>query len=420
MRSTRRPLPALPEVSPEDSPPRPSALVLSPETPYPLHGGGALRTASVLNYLARRHDVDLIVFRHRPDQDPIASLPPGLVRRTRVIDLPHHRKDLVARIARNAVRLARGVPPLVDRFRGFGDQIAQFLQGCRYDVAVIEHFWCAEYEPVLRQVSDAVVLDLHNVESVLHETSAKAGGGWARLVHGRFARNSRALERKWLSRFAELLTASGPDADRVRALSPGAKPVVFPNSIPWTPLPDRAEQDAIAFSGNLEYHPNQAAVAFFSDRIWPAVSRSRPTLAWRLIGMNPEAVRAKVAHHPNVELTGSVRDAISELAAAKLVVAPLLSGSGTRLKIVEAWAAGKPVVSTRLGAEGLPARHESNILLADTPEDFIACIERLLSDARLRRELGNAGRREYERALCWDSAWKALDSTWLSAEYTCD
>jgi glycosyltransferase involved in cell wall biosynthesis len=396
--------------------PRPTAVVLSPETPYPLHGGGALRTASVVQYLARHRDVDLIVFRHRPEQDPIAALPPGLVRRALVIDLPHHRKDLLARVWRNGVRFIRGVPPLVDRFRGFGDRIDEFLAGHRYQVAVIEHFWCAEYQPILRAASDAAVLNLHNVESVLHETSAAASAGLGRLVHGRFARNCRVLERKWLPEFAELLTASEPDAERIRQISPGAKPRVFPNSIPWTEIPARAEEDVIAFSGNLEYHPNQEAVTFFAGKIWPHVVRRRPSLKWRLIGMNPEAVRSSVIHCLNVEFTGSVLDAVAEIAAAKVVVVPLLSGSGTRLKIVEAWAAGRAVVSTRLGAEGLPARDKCNILLADTPPDFVSCIERLLSDAGLRRALGDAGRQEYERGFCWEAAWKALDSTWLAAD----
>src|SRR5450432_429378 len=310
-------------------PERPAALVLSPETPYPLHGGGALRTASVLHYLARDRDVDLIVFRHRPEQDPIATLPPGLVRRVCVIDLPHHRKDLAARVWRNGVRFARGVPPLVDRFRGFGDRIAKFVAGHRYQVAVIEHFWCAEYQPILREASDRAVLNLHNVESVLHETSAAASEGWGRLVHGRFARQCRVLERKWLPEFAELLASSEPDAERIRHISAAAMPRVFPNSIPWTELPVRAEQDVVAFSGNLEYHPNQEAVAFFAQKIWPHVVARRPALKWRLIGMNPDAVRSSLSHQRNVEFTGSVLDAVSELAAAKVVVVPLLSGSGT-------------------------------------------------------------------------------------------
>src|SRR5271170_7846496 len=134
--------------------------MLSPETPYPLHGGGALRTASLLNYLSQHFEVDLIVFRHLPGQDPAHALPPGLVRNVQVIDLPHHRKDLFSRTTRNAWRLARGVPPLVDRFRGHA---ARLELAPHYDLTVIEHFWCAEYLDTIRGVSDRVVLNLHNI-----------------------------------------------------------------------------------------------------------------------------------------------------------------------------------------------------------------------------------------------------------------
>src|SRR5580658_304655 len=117
---------------------RPSALLLSPETPYPLAGGGALRTASLLHYLAQGHDVDLIVFRQPGGAHPAQDMPAGLVRRLTVIDLPANGRGLAARALRNAARMARRIPPLVDRFAGFTAQIAQATEG-RYQIGVIEH-----------------------------------------------------------------------------------------------------------------------------------------------------------------------------------------------------------------------------------------------------------------------------------------
>src|SRR5580692_9265585 len=95
------------------------ALFLVPEAPYPTHGGGALRSASVLEYLARRYDVDIIVFREPGTPDPAVLLPAAMHRDILVLDLPHHRNDLLSRAARNAHRIVREVPPLVDRFSGF-------------------------------------------------------------------------------------------------------------------------------------------------------------------------------------------------------------------------------------------------------------------------------------------------------------
>ncbi|MDQ6698793.1 MAG: glycosyltransferase, partial [Acidobacteriota bacterium] len=101
-------------------------------------------------------------------------------------------------------------------------------------------------------------------------------------------------------------------------------------------------------------------------------------------------------------------DAIDELAAAKVVVSPLLTGSGTRLKILEAWAAARAVVSTRIGAEGLPARHDGNIFLADNAEEFSLAISHLLDNSADRERLGGNGRSEFERNFTWEAAWREL------------
>jgi polysaccharide biosynthesis protein PslH len=291
----------------------------------------------------------------------------------------------------------------VDRFRGHQGALKL---APHYDLAVIEHFWCAEYLDVIGRVSDRVVLNLHNIESVLHETCAAAEGGIAGFAHHRFAGHSRKLEREWLPRFDSILTASADDARRV---TQSGNVIVYPNAIPMTPIPNRAEEDVIAFSGNLEYHPNRTAVQFFAREIWPALSQKNPQLKWRLIGMNPEVIRRDIHGLDRVETTGPVADAVSELAAAKVVVAPLRSGSGTRLKIIEAWAAGRAVVATNLGAEGLPVTHGKEIHLADRAEDFIQSIQYLLHAPEVRREMGAAGRCLFEHDFSWEAVWRNLD-----------
>jgi glycosyltransferase involved in cell wall biosynthesis len=382
--------------------------MLSPETPYPLHGGGALRTASLLNYLARDYDVDLIVFRHRSEQDPAGALPAGLVKNVQVIDLPHHDRESLARIWRNAGRLLHGIPPLVDRFRGFSSAIRR---GSRYKIAVIEHFWCAEYQTVLSEMSDRVILNLHNIESVWHQTCAAAEPFPRSFAHRQFMKNCLAMEREWLPGFDTVLTASERDAERLRHAHEGVNALVYPNAIPLVPVPNRAEEDVIAFSGNMEYQPNRTAVGFFAREVWPELSRRYPTLRWRLIGMNAHFVESDIRGLARVEMTGSVADAVAELAAAKVVVAPLLSGSGTRLKIVEAWAAARAVVATSLGAEGLPVSNNLNISIADTPQEFVESIQRLIEFPEARRKIGQAGRCLYEQEFSWDAAWRSLDSS---------
>ena len=129
--------------------------------------------------------------------------------------------------------------------------------------------------------------------------------------------------------------------------------------------PPRAERLEIVFSGNLEYPPNIQAVQFFHDKIWPALQSRWPGLRWKILSSNPGPIRQLAARDPHIELTGFVDDAVAVLAQSQVAIVPLLAGSGTRIKILEAWAARTPVVSTPLGAEGLECRDREHLLLAD-------------------------------------------------------
>lgn len=384
------------------------ALLISAEAPYPLAGGGALRTASLLQFLARNYAVDMITFREPRAADPREHLPVGLVRRLHVVELPANARHALARGARNAGRLLRRVPPLMDRFAGFGERIAAATDGQHYELAVIEHFWCASYCEQVAAVSDGIILDLHNIESVLHERCAGTESGPHGLAHRVFGNICRDLEEEWLPRFTYLLAASEPDAQLLRNISPTSHVLVYPNSIPLMPMPPKLEDNVVVFSGNLEYHPNISAVRYFRNEIWPGLRERWPGLMWRLVGKNPKAVEKFTRGDARIELSGPVDDAIAELARAKVAIVPLLAGSGTRFKIIEAWAAGVPVVSTPLGAEGLPARDGEHLLVAGDARGFQEAVSALLADPGLRDRIGRAGRYLYECEFTWNAAWKAL------------
>jgi glycosyltransferase involved in cell wall biosynthesis len=389
--------------------PKPSALFLSPEAPYPAIGGGAIRTASLLEYLRKRYLLDLVLFRQPGAADPAASLPDGLARRTAVLVLPPNSKSAPARAARNALRFVKGIPPLVDRFAGFQSGLESFLGSQRYDLAVVEHFWCAPYAGLIATRARRTVLDLHNIESALMAGRARTAGWPASVLFRRFAGQGRRLESRWLPRFDLLLAASEPDVARIRGVGYCGRVVVYPNALPKLDAPERPERHAVAFSGNLEYDPNFNAVRWFHARIWPLLAARWPNLVWRIIGRNPGSVRRLVGGDPRIEVTGEIEDAVGELASSAAVVVPLRAGSGTRVKILEAWAARRAVVSTSLGAEGLGARDGEHLLIADEPEGFADAVSRLLDDAPLRLSLGAAGREYYESRFTWEAAWPVLD-----------
>jgi glycosyltransferase involved in cell wall biosynthesis len=369
------------------------ALFLSPEAPTPGAGGGGLRSASLLAYLQAHYDVELFRF-----------------------NLPHHSKSTLARAWRNGWRFLRGAPPLLDRFAGFESQLVPLLSDSRrYTLGVIEHFWCAPYARTLRPHCDRLVLDLHNIESQLAQTHASALRGLESIAQSiamsRFARAYQRLERDWLPQFDIVLVASEEDRARIATLTaPHANVIVYPNALPEIARPLITEHPQIVFSGNLEYHPNIEAVRWFHAHIWPRIRYRAPAVQWKLVGCNEQAVRSQLAGDNRIVLTGPVDDAVAAIAEAQVCVVPLLSGSGTRFKILEAWAAARAVVSTSIGAEGLGAKYEQHLLIADDAAAFADAVLRLLDDPPLRQRLGEAGRALYLDRFTWPVAWRALDS----------
>lgn len=391
-----------------------SVLFLSPESPYPLHGGGQYRTASLLHYFARFAAVDLILF---SENGKPALLPPDLVRSQKVIPLPPHGKGTLERYLRNMRRAALGVPPLIDRLSGLAPQIADAIGETRYDLGVIEHFWLAPYVAEIESVCRETVLDLHNVESVLHQRCAIAGGGLVSAGHRRFSAVTQKLESKLLPRFSLVLATSAADHSTARKIAPSARIVVYPNALPAAETPEIVPEalnesgavPVIVFSGNFEYHPNIDAVRFLAREIWPEVQKRCPAVRLRLVGRGDEHIRKLLPSGLEIEVSGPVPDARSEIAAAELVIAPLRMGSGTRIKILEAWSTGRPVLATSLAAEGLEVQDGQNIALADTAPAFAEKLLDLLSDPAARKRIGSNGRETFDRKYTWQKVWSDLD-----------
>ena len=391
-------------------------LLLTPEPPYPLHGGGAFRTASLLHYFAQFARVDMVLL---SDSGSAAPVPAGLVRSQQVIPLAPHGRGTAARYMRNARRALRRVPPLIDRLSALEKPIEKAIAGRHYDIGVVEHFWCAPYVNLLSKFCTETVLDLHNVESVLHERCAGVSGGLILAGHRRFAAASQELESALMPRFSAVLAASEDDARAVRTIAPGAKVQVYPNSLPWVDPPQAGDAferrpGRIVFSANFEYHPNIDAVEFLTGEIWPKIRKLRPELRLRLVGRGDSFIRHLLpkgaVEETGIEVTGPVADAGAEIAQAQVAIAPLRAGSGTRIKILEAWAAARPVVATPLAAEGLRAEDGVNIALETEPEGFASTVVNLTADYDRRLRLGREGRRTFEHLYTWKAAWKYLDT----------
>jgi glycosyltransferase involved in cell wall biosynthesis len=253
-----------------------------------------------------------------------------------------------------------------------------------------------------------VIGDTHNVEFDVHRRIAASGDRWLRRQYARCQCDAtRREERRWGRRVDLLLATSARDQEVFQREAMIADVEVIPNGIDlaeFAPLNedrDSRREPVILFTGLMSYYPNQQAVRWFLDTILPMVRQEVPNAKFIVAGAAPPAWLA-ARHDAGLEVTGLVADMRNYLARATVVVAPLLVGGGTRVKILEACAVARPVVSTTVGAEGLSLRHGESILLADDSVGFASQVVRVLTTPSLGTALAENGRRHVCQCFDWD------------------
>jgi polysaccharide biosynthesis protein PslH len=260
----------------------------------------------------------------------------------------------------------------------------------------------------------AVVIDAHEIAYDMVRQFARSGNSLGRRVYGEL--NWRKLRHEELRAFRRsdgVAVCSALDAQRVQREVPGIPTVVVPNAADvdfYRPRPDDppVDGDTVLFFGLLSTLPNIDGVTWFVREVWPEIARVRPSARLQIFGKGATAeVRALASER--IEVVGFVEDLRPHLARAAAVVVPLRLGGGTRLKIVEAMAMGKAVVSTSLGAEGIEAVPERDILLADSPPELARATLRLLGEPGLGARLGTAARRLAEERYAWSAAAASLE-----------
>lgn len=388
---------------------RPRILFLGQTLPFPPDGGVHIRMYHTLRLLSEAFDVTALLFFRREERPTPASVREGLAGLSFL-----HRVE------------AYPLPQEFARIRWIGDHLRSTLTGRAYtwyaydsaavhariaslrateafDLAHIDSLDLAAYLPDLAGLP--VACAHHNVESALLERRARRD---RHPVRGRYlalqATFLERLEAEWCGRVALNVCVSPEDAAVLRRHAPRTPFVVVPNGADTTTLvpvaaPITAEVLGV---GGLNWGPNREALEFLCQEILSPLRARRPEVRVRWVGRASEADRREYRDRHGVELTGYVDDVRPYLAGAATVVAPLLAGGGTRLKILDAWAMGKAVVSTRVGAEGLTARDGENILLRDDADGFAAAIAEVVGDAPLRERLGRAARRTVETTYAWD------------------
>jgi polysaccharide biosynthesis protein PslH len=390
-------------------------LFLSHAFPLPANNGQKMRTWSLLGALADLgHDITLLTF---GNLDQIAPHEPALQRVCREVEVVPLVLDTLSSTTNYLGRLGvffRIEPFAVRRFvsPAMRTRIETHLARHCYDVVICDTIYSAVNLPM---TGIPMVLNTHNVEHVILEryiplerNPAKRAYAWIEM------QKLRRWERGVLRRASIAMACSEYDQRLLSSLCPGVQTNVVPNIVDastYMPSPE-GDTRTILFQGGMDWFPNRDAVSFFAEHVLPVLRGTMPGIRFVVAGRNPtEKFRQKFRNSPEIEFTGTLTDIRPAIARATVCVVPLRIGSGTRLKILESAAMGKPVVSTRVGAEGLSFVDGEEIILADEPLDFVQAIIGLLQNPENRQAIGVAARRRVEEQYSVPSLRASIDQT---------
>jgi sugar transferase (PEP-CTERM/EpsH1 system associated) len=373
--------------------------------------GGKIRSYQILKQLAQRHEVTLFTFyQEHPDDQHLRG--PDVFAKLVAVPLPLPPRRSLGEYARAAGILSAGKPATVYKFLlpEVRRRYAELIGSTAFDVIVCDFIVPA---PLMHwRTPPPTILFTHNVEAQIWERHYKiAANPLMKTACWLEARALARTERRYVELADHVLTVSENDRTFFLRYVEPERISVIPTGVDtdYFALAAESEQpDTMVFTGSMDWMPNEDAVTYFADKILPRVRVEIPVAAFWAVGRRPpRRVQALASDH--LVVTGAVDDIRPYLGKAAVCVVPLRSGSGTRIKIFEAMAMGKPVVSTTMGAEGLPVRHGENIILADDPADFARQVVGLLRDPQRRADLGRAARQLVQQSYSWAAVASTFD-----------
>lgn len=381
-------------------------LVVTPQLPDPPHWGFAIRVRELVRELSRRHDVTLLSYA-RPWQDENVRALRAICESVHTVPAPWPEDaDQLGRLRSLASREPYAVRRLTSPVMQM--TVDKHLADGAFDLVQVESSLMSGLDLSRAPVT---ILDEHNIEYELLERSLRIEGGLPRRAFNlvEFLK-VRHTERQAWKRYDGCVVTSERERSHMTAVVPGKLTVAVPNGVDLGRFAPQREvsTSGLVFTGLMSYRPNIDAVTYFVRKILPLIHRTRPAETFTIVGWGiTDEVRALLG--PLVIATSWVPDVRPYLASAGAVVAPVRIGSGTRLKVLEALAMARPLVSTSLACEGLGLESGSHLLVADNPSRFAEAVIRVLEDRSLADRLGAAGRQLMESRYGWDAATAQLE-----------
>jgi polysaccharide biosynthesis protein PslH len=382
-------------------------LWLAHAVPYPPKAGFLTRSYHLLRELGHRHDVDVLAFIQEPWLETLfPTVEQGLEESRREleafcasltflpIDRLRHRWGKQATALRALVNGSTYTTSWLINASARAE-IAAVLDRRSYDLVHFDTIGLVPYRALVGDVP--ATLMHHNVEShMLQRRANNTANPLARIYFRHEARKLREIERHTAPQFAAHITCSELDRYRFRQIASKSNVVVIPNGVDCELFSSQSlpiRPNSIVFVGSMNWYPNVDAMLFFLREIWPGLKRRVPEVTMDIAGSSPPASVVKLARSlPEVRVHGYLPDVRPLIDSAAVYVCPIRDGGGTKLKILDAFAMKKCVVAHPIACEGINVTAGRDVLLATTPEEFVAEISRLLAHDSERVAIGAAAR----------------------------
>jgi polysaccharide biosynthesis protein PslH len=376
--------------------------------------GGKIRSYYVLKELAKTHAVTLFTF-YAAHPDDMHSKLEGAFDRVIYCPLRISTNRGLGELTSFLGNTFSPTPYSVSKYcrSGVRASMLQLLKASSYDVIVCDFVFAAGVIPW--EMECPKVLFTHNVEALIWKRHFQVTRNpfWKLVCWGEYQKMLR-FERACLEKSHHVLTVSEADRSFFGRFVDPSKMTVISTGVDtdyFRPSTGKEMSNSLVFTGAMDWMPNEDAICYFLHSVLPLIRRAVPDVRFSAVGRYPsDKLRALAAETPGVCVTGRVKDIRPYVSEASVYVVPLRVGSGTRLKIFEAMAMGKAIVSTTLGAEGLPVRNGVNLLLGDTAEEFAQKVISVLRDPLRRKALGSAARRLVEERYSWSAVASEFDT----------
>ena len=388
-------------------------LFISPWLPWPPFGGALIRTFETLSYLSRENRITLLVPLRYPEEAEHVSTLNRFCEKVITTALSDETQPVLRRLAIGLLR-SRSLIQSMHYDRRLAREVQRLTSQEIYDIIHVEFSFMSPYMAFVSPRSRAKkVLWMHNIESLRFARELKFARGARRLALMNDYIIFKSWERKALHQFDGIIAVSASEREWITQHAPSASVELVPNGVDtkfFSVANQSPTKRSIVFTALMNYPPNIDAAVWFCHEILPIIHSKHPKMSFKLVGDKPGSAILALEKRKGVYVTGRVPDIRPYLADSLALVVPLRSGGGTRLKILEAMAMGRPVVSTSQGAEGLEVTDGVDILLADTPEEFAKHIFALVADPQLGRRLGIAGRKLVETRYDWSICLRRVDN----------